>query len=175
MESKEIFINSFLEILKENPYDVITVSEVVANTLLVRKTFYNNFSSKEDMVRYICERLMTEYMTMLTRESEFSLYGFSRTFFEFGRSNKEIFSLLLDNKLFHIFSEIFHKHMARINSIMPQSLLNALSEENVTYVFTFHAAGTLAMFELWVKAGFDKSIDEMAQIYTSIVQEVRGS
>lgn len=60
-KSKQIIVDTFLDILRENPYEVITISEVLANTPLVRKTFYNNFSSKDDIVRYICKDLMAEY------------------------------------------------------------------------------------------------------------------
>ncbi len=174
-KSKEIIVNTFLEILKNNAYEDITISEVLANTPLVRKTFYNNFSSKDDIVRYICCKLMTEYMTRLTSGTEFSLYAFSSTFYEFGKENGEIFSLLFKHKLFHIFTAEFGSQMESINSIMPQSILNSLSDEDANYVFAFHASGTLAMFEIWVNSGFKKTIDEMAEMYTFIVRDVRGS
>jgi len=173
-KSKEIIVSTFLKILKDNPYEVITISEILANTQLVRKTFYNNFSSKDDIVRYICKDLMAEYMTRLTGSDEFSLYKFSRTFYEFGEEKREIFSLLFDKNIFYIFTQEFNSHMALINSILPQSLLNSLSEEDANFVFAFHAQGTLAMFEIWVKSGFKKTVDEMALIYTSIVGELRG-
>ncbi len=173
-KSKEIIVNTFIEILKNNAYEDITISEVLANTPLVRKTFYNNFSSKDDIVRYVCSKLMTEYLTRLTSGNEFSLYVFSSTFYEFGKEKREIFSLLFKHNLFHIFASEFNNQMASINSILPQSILNSLSEEDVNYVFAFHAQGTLAMFEIWVKSDFKKSIEEMAEMYTSIVRDVRG-
>ncbi|MFI3213025.1 MAG: TetR/AcrR family transcriptional regulator [Eubacteriales bacterium] len=173
-KSKKIIVDTFLEILRENPYEVITISEVLANTPLVRKTFYNNFSSKDDIVRYICKDLMAEYMTKLTGGTEFTLYKFARMFYEFGKEKRELFSLLFKNDIFHIFAKEFNEHMALVNSVLPQNMLNAYNSEDLSYIFAFHASGTLAMFEIWVKSDFQKSVDEMATIYTSIVGELRG-
>ncbi len=172
-KSKEIIANTFIEILKNNTYEDITISEILANTPLVRKTFYNNFSSKDDIIRYICNKLIAEYITRLTSGTEFSLYAFSCTFYEFGKENSDFFSLLFERKLFHIFADEFNSQMTYINSIMPQSVLNSLSEEDVNYVYAFHASGTLAMFEIWVNSGFKKTIKEMAEMYISIVRDVR--
>ncbi len=172
-QSKEMIAKSFWDILQTSPYENITISEILANTLLVRKTFYNNFKEKDDIVRYICHNLMAEYMTRLTSSAEFTLYNFARTFYIFGKEKREIFTLLFQNRIFHIFNEAFNNHMALVNSILPHNILNAVDEENLSFIFAFHAQGTLAMFELWVKSGFEKSVDQMAAIYTSIVGDLQ--
>lgn len=174
-KSKEIIAKTFLEILKENTYAEMTISEILSNTPLVRKTFYNNFSTKIDIVKYICKNLIKEYLTRLTNLTSFSLYTFSTTFFQYGKEEREIFTLLHENQLFYVFADEFKSQMWSINSIMPKSVLNELSEEDVSYVFAFHSSGMLAMFELWAKNGYDKPIEEMAGIYTLIVKEVRGN
>ncbi|WP_409969381.1 TetR/AcrR family transcriptional regulator [Bengtsoniella intestinalis] len=172
-KSKEIIVAAFLEIMQTSAYEDITISEILANTPLVRKTFYNNFKEKDDIVRYICHNLMAEYMTRLTSGAEFTLYNFARTFYVFGKEKREIFTLLFQNRIFHIFNEAFNNHMALVNSILPHNILNTVDDENLSFIFAFHAQGTLAMFELWVKSGFQKSVDNMATIYTSIVGDLQ--
>lgn len=172
-KSKEIIVTTFLEILKDYNYNDITISEVLANTPLTRKTFYNNFSSKDDIIRYICNKLITQYITRLTNKTELSPYDFSRNFYEIGKEDKELFSLLFERELFYIFVEEFNKNMNLINSIIPQNKLHLLSEEDKNYVFAFCASGALRLFEIWVKSNFEKSIDEMALICTFIARDTR--
>lgn len=173
LKSKEIIIKVFLNILENSPYEEITISEVSANSPLVRKTFYNNFSGKEDIVKYICKDLMIRFITELTSSNEFSLYHFSNAFFKFGKTNKEIFKLLIERKLFSIFKEEFITSQFLISSILPRNKLNLMNEVDLNYVIAFHASGVLAIFEIWVASNFDKTTEEMSQLYTDIVKDIQ--
>jgi len=172
-KSKQIIVNAFLNKLEDSSYEEITISEVCANTALVRKTFYNNFSCKEDIVKYVCKDLMTKYITELTSSNEFSLYHFSHTFFEFGKKNKEIFKLLIERKLFSIFKEEFINSQFLISSILPHNKLNRLNEVELNYVIVFHASGVLAIFEIWVTSNFNKTTEEISQMYINIVKDIQ--
>ncbi|MGV8907215.1 MAG: TetR/AcrR family transcriptional regulator [Acetobacterium sp.] len=172
-KSKAIITKAFLTILEDSPYEEITISEVCANTPLVRKTFYNNFSCKEDIVKYICEGLMTKYINNLTSSNQFALYYFANAFFEFGKKNKKIFNLLIRRKLFSIFKEEFISSQFFINSIIPNNKLNCLNKVDLNYVIAFHASGMLAIFEIWLASNFDKTTEEMSLMYTDIVKDIQ--
>lgn len=172
-KSKELIISSFMEILEENPYDVITICEVLANTPLERKTFYNNFKNKEDIVCHICKILIEHYITVLKRTKGMTLVILTELFYQFGEENKDIFTLLHNRNLFHFFVNEFNHINQRIDEqkpsfITPDSNLYSLSPEDFAFVFAFHSAGTLSMFELWVKTGFLKSKEEMVKMQFSI-------
>lgn len=172
-KSKEIIATIFLSILEDSPYDEITISEIIAHTPLVRKTFYNNFSDKNAIVEYICNGLMTRYITELTSSNEFSIYHFFNSFFEFGKNNKELFNLLIERRLFSVFKEIFITSQPLIISILPHNQFSLMNEVELNYVTAFHTSGVLAIFEIWITSNFDKTTEEITQLYMNLVKDIQ--
>lgn len=48
--SKQAFITALLELLRQTPYQNITVDEIAAHANLGRSTFYRHFQSKADVL-----------------------------------------------------------------------------------------------------------------------------
>ena len=47
---------ALLNLMENYPYNEITVKQIILETDLVRKTFYRNFSSKDDVLIYIMKK-----------------------------------------------------------------------------------------------------------------------
>ncbi|MFR9543588.1 MAG: TetR/AcrR family transcriptional regulator [Rikenellaceae bacterium] len=172
--TKEIYADSLLDLLRRSSYDVITISEICDNTPLTRRTFYNNFSSKEDVVIFICNNLMDRYIDMLRSEERVTLATIATRFCQFGASNKELFMLIIDNDIYHIFVRVGIKRIVDVGSFVPNSIVDEPSETQRKYINLFHAVGTLNLFEQWLIGGMKESPEEMSSIYTSIVRETHG-
>ncbi len=48
---KECMFIAFMELLREKPLDVITITEITSRAGVSRMTFYRNYNSKEEIVR----------------------------------------------------------------------------------------------------------------------------
>lgn len=172
-KSKDLIVQSFWSILQNNPYEAITICEVIAETPLERKTFYNNFKNKEDIIRYICSDLMEKLISRLKEGKIVTLHTFSETFYSFGKEHHEVFTVLLKKNIFYFFVEELKYSISNLEDIsediiQPESNLRFLENEDIAYVFFFHATGTLALFELWVASGFKKSEAEMVNMQAAI-------
>jgi len=172
-KSKDIISNTFVDLLERYDFNKITISEICDNTSLVRKTFYNNFSTKEEVIAYVVEKLVLEYHASVNDLSVHSPLEISYLFFCFGKKNENIMTLLIKNNLFHLFRASFEKHLPTINNQIPNNKYNVLSNDDLSYVFAFHTTGVLRMLELWIENGFNKSPREMSQIYSTIISGVQ--
>lgn len=173
-KSKRIYAESLLMLLEKFPYDCITISEICDHTSLTRRTFYNNFSSKDDVAIFICEELMEGYISLIHKDGEFNISKMSALFYEFAISEKERFLILYNSGVFHLFSKVFTQRLNYINSIIPNNLLNDISITHQYYTFLFHSAGVLRIFEHWLSSGMNETPQELSSIYTSIVQDVQS-
>ena len=56
--------------MQEHPYAEISVKQIIMATSLARKTFYLNFSSKDDVLESILDELIGEYTAALSKANE---------------------------------------------------------------------------------------------------------
>ena len=61
IRSKHMITEALLKLMNEHPYQEITVKQIILETDLVRKTFYRNFSSKDDVLDSIITKKIEEY------------------------------------------------------------------------------------------------------------------
>lgn len=65
IRSKAEICEALIRLMKDHPYEEITVKQIALEAKLVRKTFYRNFDSKEDVLETILDKLIAEYKKQL--------------------------------------------------------------------------------------------------------------
>lgn len=60
--TKNALIGSFLKILKEKPFDKITITDITADCGVARMTFYYHFEDIYDMVSYIIQEKLSAFV-----------------------------------------------------------------------------------------------------------------
>ena len=50
--SKDLLVQSLYELMREQPYEQITVRAIAANCGLSQRTFYNHFKDKHELVEW---------------------------------------------------------------------------------------------------------------------------
>ncbi|MFI3263489.1 MAG: TetR/AcrR family transcriptional regulator [Rikenellaceae bacterium] len=172
-KTKQIYAESLLVLLKKSSYNVITISEICDNTSLSRRTFYNNFNTKDDVVRFICENMMTQYIDILRKEDNLTLIKVATIFCRYGESMLDVFKLLIQNNIYHIFIDTGIKNISIIHDLIPNNILSKVNETQRKYTFLVHSVGAFKMFEQWIISGMKESSEELASIYASIIRDVQ--
>jgi len=67
-----------------------------------------------------------------------------------------------------MFRQQFEVLLPGINRSVPRNKLLALSEDDLKYVYAFHSAGIIHLLELWINNDFDRTENEMSEIYYAI-------
>ena len=77
IRSKTEICEALIRLMKDHPYEEITVKQIALEAKLVRKTFYRNFDSKEDVLETILDKLIA----IPVKLEELMAFGFVPTEF----------------------------------------------------------------------------------------------
>ena len=70
IRSKKEITDALIKLMQDHPYSEISVKQIVLETTLERKTFYNNFSSKDDVLDSVITEAIRNYVEALTTSSD---------------------------------------------------------------------------------------------------------
>lgn len=171
-KSKSLIADALMEILHDNPFEVITISEICDNADLVRKTFYNNFSSKEEVIEYIIVKRIEEYLEILNKADKYNPRDMSLLYFEFWHNHKDFIKVLIESDLFHLLQRQFNNYLPSVGKMIPSSKIRQITDNDLKYIYTFYSAGLSSLLEYWIKSNFKKSPTDMSEIFRTITQGV---
>lgn len=92
-QSRTWLMDALAALMEEKKFEEITVVEICRRADLSRRTFYRNYSSKEDLFRSCCERLCREYVRYLERDTAYLRRISQRCIFRSGKSIRHFCSL----------------------------------------------------------------------------------
>lgn len=172
-KSKDLIVATLLQLMESDLYHEITVSEICAWAKIARRTFYNNFSTKEDVLREACSNLITESLSAINDQpnyvsAEFWI-DFLSHFFETNRQHSIFLGKLMNQNLFHLYVRLL-LDMSE-NSVLWEKLLqnSLVSNKNTKYTLTAYSAVAVSMYEVWYYNGFKESPEELGTIYLSFI------
>ncbi len=170
---------AFISLLKEKPFDYITVSEICKRAGVNRSTFYLHYETISDLldetVRYMLNSFLSYFandeksvsLDPVNSENEelvFIQEKYLKPYLEYVRENKEVFATaLVHNKTFNF--ENIHKLMFE-NIYNPILDKFGYPENYRNYIMRYYLNGILAVVLEWMKNDCDKSTEEIIDIVT---------
>lgn len=152
VRSRNEFAKALLSLMEKYPYEEITVKQIVLDTDLVRKTFYRNFTSKDDVLFYITRRALSDYFSVINSGEGDVLDNI----FKFADKNRK-FLLLLDKH------NMMHVALQCMNEYLPSLRDSSLSSENPftqlfegldsDYLIALNIGAVWNVISLWVHRG----------------------
>ena len=73
VRSVNMLRNAFVELLKEQPYEKIKISEITERADLARSTFYAHYETKDDLLTGYLEEIAEAYLAGYTTPTEWTL------------------------------------------------------------------------------------------------------
>lgn len=167
VKSKQWIMESLVSLMENKPFKEITISEISDNAQLVRRTFYRNFSSKEDVLQAYFNMLVKEFEDRLMELSVLTTATALRELFRLCKKyEKFLLSLKRSNMLGFMLEQwnavlpILHSNMLDKIQNFPQTS----SEETLTYILTFNVGGTFNILMKWINDGMTISPDKLSDI-----------
>lgn len=106
MEKSKYFLsNSLLNLMQEKPYEKISIHEVARRGYVSRTTFYNHFSSKEDILQFLIENAMGTLREIPMPENEPQYLAFLEADIARMEQNRALLLLLRKNGLIELVPE----------------------------------------------------------------------
>lgn len=164
-QSKEWIKESLFQLMKNNQYNKITITEITDRANLNRRTFYRNFETKDDVVFYYFDILCEEYIESLKKEENLSLPNITKVFFTFCLNHMDFLQLVEKNNLLYLFLEKLNENLPNIYNLLKGQKKEYSNEEELKYVLSYSVGGYWNTLKLWLKEGSQKKPIDLANIF----------
>lgn len=171
LRSKKEFSDALLNLMQKYPYSEITVKQIVLETSLVRKTFYLNFDSKDDVLNSIIDQAIHEYTQALDSAPD----GPLQVIFEFCNRNRKLLSLLQKNNMMYLL-------LIRLNEIIPEHNIDLDSSNNPfvkligdldpDYLIAFNIGAIWNVIFKWVDRGMTDSLEDIEKTLREYLKRI---
>lgn len=173
-KTKIMLMNGFMQMLKDESIDKIMIKDLAELSEVGRKTFYRHYSTKEDVIREYLQLRMKEFLGILKIKNIHSTYEKSIEYFRWWKSHKTLIEIIDKNSLFLLLLEeynnavIFYRESnSSYDFLLPLGEKSRLNQ----YYNAFNLAGLWNVLIYWMRNGTKESIEEMAELTTSMISE----
>lgn len=174
IRSQKEITDALIALMKEYPYDEISVKQILLESHLARKTFYRNFDSKDDVLRSFIRRNLNDYFDIVNNGKGDVL----TTIFEFADRNRELLLLLDKNDMLHIVllclnefsSSMLEKQNKELNPFYR--LFEGLDS---AYLVALNIGAVWNVISVWVHNGTKDSPDFVKRAIGSYIKRITAS
>jgi AcrR family transcriptional regulator len=152
--------------MKEKPFKKITVQEIAGKAKLDRRTFYRNFSSKEDILVFQIQRLGANYIEIFKQEETLSFSFLLEKFCHLAYQNKDFILSLIENDFLNLILTESEKLFQPIYDEYKNKFPQKIDIQDIDYSIVYHTAGYWNVIIKWLKDPNEKSPSEIARIIT---------
>lgn len=155
---KDYIADSLLLFMRNKPYDVITIGEIAAKAGVNRSTYYRNFESKEDIIKYYFMRIINEYLDTLDTSKAIGIQEYLTGMFAVFKQYQQPLLLIYQRGVaYHILDALNTAFALETDSHTFDELLSV----------SYHTGGIFNSFQLWFSDNMEKSPAEMVEAILS--------
>jgi len=160
--------DALIELVREKPFDSITVQDVIDRAGVGRSTFYTHFRDKSDLFLTDVDEFLEVFATGLSRRAEASdRLAPVREFFEHVGQNRHLRTRLVEAGIIHDFMELARGHFARgierrLGEV-PRG--GSISPERRAVVAHALAGSMLSLMSWWLDRDQPSSPQEMDDLF----------
>ena len=164
--------NELLALMKDVPFDAITVKDLTDRLGIARKTFYHYFSNKHVCLESLMDRLIYECNLNLLQDipPDAARSLFYENQLQFWMAHREFLEAVNDNKLGLLFVERFLRYILQNEPTLMKRLQTALVPCDEDILF-FYLSGEIALLLRWCKGGFALPMEEMVAKLQRLIHE----
>jgi AcrR family transcriptional regulator len=157
---KNYIAESLMLLMRRKSYTDITIGEITGRAGVNRSSYYRNFDSKEDIIKYYFNKIIYEHIGNVKGGKNISLKEYLTKMFSCFYKYKKELLLVYQNKLFHITLDALNE---TFSVIKKQQIFN---EKFRTY---YHTGGIYNTFLLWLSSEMREMPERMAELSCSIL------
>lgn len=173
LQSKKWIMESLIELMNKKTFQEITVSELVAHADLGRRTFYRNFTSKEDVLESYLKNLIQEFIEHISTYEILTPNICSYQIFKLCSNNKSFLTGLNNSKMLGFLLDEWNVSLPIIHQMMIDKIPNFPNQHNETalaYTLAFNTGGVWNVVSKWISSGMKETPEEMTNIVMDLVK-----
>lgn len=160
-DSMNRIANALFDLMRLYPYEEINIRQICSDAQVTRKTFYRNFSTKDDIFDYVIFSRL--YYTWDYKEAA-SLRETLLSFFVYWAKQKEDLALFEKEHIFYLLRDKLQKYV-EMNQVISSYIQN--QEDIMTfgaYFWSSLLASLLQILEVWASRNFKETPEELTDI-----------
>jgi AcrR family transcriptional regulator len=167
IQSQKWIAASLIHLLEAYSFSEITVTQICQEASLVRKTFYRNFDTKEDIIHYILDQLFETFRSKFNIEESAS-YEIFYHYYEFWAQEKQLLTFLHRDDLFYLLTKKYMEYADSVHMYFIKENIGAQTGLE-PYVIHFIAGGMVSILEHWLELGFNESINNLTKLTETLL------
>lgn len=152
--AKDYIIEAFLQLLKKQGFENITITDIVKKAGVTRMTFYRNFNSKEEIIKSHLDAITDEFIKngrILYKPNHFKEY--ITNIFTHLEKNRELALILYQSNILYFLKDEFDR-----------IFLAKAKSRNEEYRYAFFSGGLYNLYYYWIKNNFTETPEKLADI-----------
>jgi AcrR family transcriptional regulator len=157
---------AFVSLINEHDYGQISITDICKRADIARKSFYNNFRSKDDVVEFIIYNLFLEMGAKMDMEY-MSLREILLVAFKFVSDNRESLLLFYNKGLIRFAGKSISTYITKhhisgyLNDKVPQNAYK--------YVAAQISAVLISVIETWMENNFAEPVEFLAELTETMI------
>lgn len=150
---KSQIADAMLLLLKEKPFSGITIREITSIAQVSRNSFYRNYTDKEDIIKQHLHSLLQNWSDASVPDENDGTKLYAGLFVHLEK-NKDLFLLLKQQGLFHLFMDVF----LECYGVKPEY------DNASAYATSFISYGIYGWISEWIARGMQEPAEMVAEL-----------
>ena len=174
IRSRRLIRQAFLELLRQKPYEKITVTDIVTAADINRSTFYAHYPDVRGLVEEIVGETISQSIALADslniREFLSDPMPFLRELTSYGSDNKELYALLCRSEFAQ--RQMEQRKRTLIDPAMhsPAFPESVRSSPEFRIHISFFVGGVLSLYVMWLQGELDCSVEDITNQLSQLIQ-----
>jgi AcrR family transcriptional regulator len=173
----KLLFEALTSLLKESPFEKISVTDICARAMVHRTTFYKHFQDKHELLRWGVKELQKDYNAHTPTNEDFNspqqyYREIIRRVFDYFAENQKLFAAILVNNENSSFISMFYQLVEEDITAKLEYFQNEGAKHTIPIpvVANFRAGALMSLLKWWVVNDLPYSIDEMVKYVDLMVK-----
>ncbi len=152
IRSQREITEALVTLMKEIPYNEISVKQILLEAKLAKKTFYRNFESKDDVLLSLIRSNLSDYFRVVDDGNVDVL----TTIFAYAVQNKELLILLDRNDMLHVVLQCLNENIGlhKTGSVSESNpFVRLFGDLDSEYLISLNIGAVWNVIALWIHQG----------------------
>ena len=163
MKSKDKIVKSLIELMETHEFEEITVKDISELAEVNRSTYYRNFKSKEDIIKYKLESIMDEYLKEFEKKTDKTKETYIRTILETFLKHEEFLKIIHKQNQSYILQKVLVNYFGDV-------LKDTYKKER--YQVYYHIGGIYNFTICWIENDMKDRPEYLAKIGAEITSNI---
>lgn len=164
---KECIAQALIQLLQKQELSSIRITELTRIAGVSRMAYYRNFNSKEEIISTYCNIILQQYDEEEIEECSRGTYSDVNHmvhYFSFLLEHQDFLNIITAHSCGHLFSEAMTAYIVK-------KWQNDKNNRMEYYKLLAFSGSLYNLYLGWAKNNFQESVEEMAEIFTSLLPE----